>query len=125
MDKLADLDKRGIVFWSLSDKIDTSSAMGRLVFHMMGALAQFERDLTVERTRDGMAAARRRGVRLGATPKLSPEQEREAEQMLRDGQTVTDVAKHFKVTRPTLYARKRIKRLVDRMRAKRHEARGL
>lgn len=125
MDKLDDLDRRGIGFRSLNDGIDTTTAIGRLIFHMLGAIAQFERDLTVERTRDGMAAARRRGVRLGATPKLSPEQELEAEEMLKAGQTVTAVAQHFKVTRPTLYARKRIKRLVDRMRAKRHKARGL
>jgi DNA invertase Pin-like site-specific DNA recombinase len=124
MDKLEDLNKRGIGFRSLNEGIDTSTAIGRFAFHMLGALAQFERDLTVERTRDGMAAARRRGVRLGAIPKLSPEQEREAYGMLKSGQTVTAVAKHFRVTRPTLYARKHIKRLVDRMRARRQAARG-
>jgi DNA invertase Pin-like site-specific DNA recombinase len=124
MDKLEDLNKRGIGFRSLNEGIDTSTAIGRFAFHMLGALAQFERDLTVERTRDGMAAARRRGVRLGAIPKLSPEQEREAYDMLKAGQTVTAVAKHFKVTRPTLYARKRIKALVVRMQAKRRAARG-
>ena len=125
MDKLDDLDRRGIGFRSLNDGIDTTTAIGRLIFHMLGAIAQFERDLTVERTRDGMAAAKRRGSRLGALPKLSKEQELEAEAMLKAGESVTDVAKHFKVTRPTLYARKRIKRLMDRMRAKRRKARGL
>lgn len=124
MDKIEDLDKRGIGFRSLNEGIDTRTAIGRFAFHMLGALAQFERDLTVERTRDGMAAARRRGVRLGAFPKLNKDQEREAYDMLKAGQTVTAVAAHFKVTRPTLYARVRIKRLVDRMRAKRQAARA-
>jgi DNA invertase Pin-like site-specific DNA recombinase len=122
--KLEYLDSRGIGFRSLNDGIDTTTAIGRFIYHLLGAVAQFERDLTVERTHDGMKAARRRGVRLGARPKLSKEQELEAEEMLRKGATVTAVAERFDVTRPTLYARKRIKRLVDRMRARRQAARG-
>src|SRR5690606_3644790 len=57
IDKLADLDKRGIGFRSLTEGIDTTTPIGRFAFHMLGALAQFERDLTVERTRHGMAYA--------------------------------------------------------------------
>ncbi len=60
-----DLEKRGIAFKSLSEAIDTSTAGGRLQFHMMGALAEFERALISERTKAGMAAARLRGVQLG------------------------------------------------------------
>ncbi|MBY0560999.1 recombinase family protein [Hyphomicrobium sp.] len=60
-----DLEVRGIAFKSLSEAIDTSTAGGRLQFHMMGALAEFERALISERTKAGMAAARLRGVQLG------------------------------------------------------------
>ena len=64
------LESRGIVFRSLSESIDTQTASGRLLFHVMGALAEFERALISERTRAGMAAARARGRSIGRPPKL-------------------------------------------------------
>lgn len=69
----ADLDKRGIGLVSLSEAIDTRSPSGRLLMHMMGALAEFERALIAERTRAGIEAARNRGRRLGRPPKLTPD----------------------------------------------------
>ncbi|WP_137131091.1 recombinase family protein [Rhizobium sp. FY34] len=60
-----ELGRRGVEFHSLTENIDTSSSSGRLIFHIMGALAEFERNLISERTRAGMAAARKRGVHLG------------------------------------------------------------
>ncbi len=64
--KLAErFEREGIQLRSLSDAIDTSTSGGKFYFHMMCALAQFERDLISERTREGMKAARARGVRLG------------------------------------------------------------
>jgi DNA invertase Pin-like site-specific DNA recombinase len=68
---VAELGERGVEFQSLSDRVDTTSAQGRLVFHMMGALAEFERALISERTRAGVQAARARGVRLGRRPALT------------------------------------------------------
>jgi DNA invertase Pin-like site-specific DNA recombinase len=62
---VSDLDARGIGFRSLTEAINTQSASGRLLFHVMGALAEFERALISERTRAGMAAARQRGVSFG------------------------------------------------------------
>jgi DNA invertase Pin-like site-specific DNA recombinase len=62
---------RGIEFRSLTDGIDTTTAGGRLVFHIMGALAEFERDLIKERTKAGLRAAKKRGKRLGRPPVLS------------------------------------------------------
>lgn len=56
-----ELRERGINFRSLTDAIDTSTPMGRFFFHVMGALAEMERELIVERTRAGLAAARRKG----------------------------------------------------------------
>lgn len=68
--QLADL---GVGFRSLSEAIDTTTASGRLLFHIMGAIAEFERSLISERTRAGMEAARARGQHLGRARKLSDE----------------------------------------------------
>ena len=62
---VGDLEKRGIAFESLMEKIETGSAAGRLVFHVFAALAEFERNLIRERTRAGLAAARARGRKGG------------------------------------------------------------
>jgi len=70
IDTLAALGERGVGFRSLSEAIDTGSAGGRLVFHLMGALAEFERSLIVERTTAGLKAARER--RRGARPDGRP-----------------------------------------------------
>ena len=70
IDIIAKLAARDIGFRSLSEAIDTTTASGRLLFHVMGALAEFERALISERTRAGMAAARARGSVIGRPPKL-------------------------------------------------------
>jgi DNA invertase Pin-like site-specific DNA recombinase len=61
---VTELDGRGICFNSLSEAIDTKTASGRFLFHVLGALAEFERALISERTRAGMAAAKLRGTRI-------------------------------------------------------------
>lgn len=68
------LESKGVGFQSLSDAIDTSTAGGRLYFHLIGAFAEFERNLISERTKAGMAAAKARGVRLGRPKKPSSAQ---------------------------------------------------
>jgi len=65
-------DDKGIGFRSLSDAIDTSTPGGKLYFHLMGAFAEFERNLISERTKAGMAAAKARGVKMGRPKKLIP-----------------------------------------------------
>jgi DNA invertase Pin-like site-specific DNA recombinase len=72
LDVVEDLQKREVALLSLEEKLDSSSAAGELVFHVFGALAQFERRLIAERTRDGMNAARAKGSRPGRPP-LNPE----------------------------------------------------
>lgn len=69
IETLTALSDEGIGFYSIQDAIDTTTAGGRLVFHIMGALAEFERDLISERTKAGMAAAKARGVHVGRPPK--------------------------------------------------------
>lgn len=68
---VTELESKQASFKSLSDAIDTRTPGGRLQFHMLGALAEFERSLTSERTRAGMAAARARGARIGRPVKLN------------------------------------------------------
>ena len=81
IDTVTRLDERGVGFRSLRESIDTTTAGGRLVFHLFGALAQFEREIIRDRTVAGLAAARARG-RVGGRPsKLSAEQVRQARRM--------------------------------------------
>ncbi|CAE6850625.1 DNA-invertase hin [Paraburkholderia aspalathi] len=101
---IADLEKREVAVESLSEKIDTSSAAGRMVLHFFAMLAEYERNLIRERTRAGLDAARARGRKGGRAPKLDTKQIREIRALLRDPQVrVTDVAKRYGVSRATLY----------------------
>lgn len=100
-----DLQKRNVAFRSLTEAIDTTSTGGRMVFHIFGALAEFEHSLIRERTIAGLAAARARGRRGGRKPAMSHADTRKAAAMLSDPNiTKTEVAKHFKVSRVTLNA---------------------
>ncbi len=99
------LEDRGIAFQSLTENIDTSSAGGRLVFHLFGALAEFEHNLIADRTRAGLAAARARGRKGGRRPKMSKNDIKKAAAMLQNPDiTKTEVAEHFGVSRVTLNA---------------------
>lgn len=80
------LGKAGAGFASLSEAIDTTTAGGRLAFHMIGAMAEFERALIAERTRAGMQAARRRGKHVGRPRKLSAHQVEHARELVEKGQ---------------------------------------
>jgi DNA invertase Pin-like site-specific DNA recombinase len=94
----------GAGFESVSDGIDTTTAGGKLVFHIMGALAEFERSLISERSKAGMQAARRRGKHIGRPHKLSREQISHAAQMIQEGrETVSGMAGLLSVDRTTLY----------------------
>lgn len=100
---ISDLDKRGISFRSLTESIDTGSAGGKLVFHIFGALAEFEHALIRERTMAGLAASRARGRQGGRPPALNAQDTRIAESMLLDPRiTKKEVADRFGVTRATL-----------------------
>lgn len=96
------LQARGIGFRSLSEQMDTTTAGGQLIFHIFGALAEFERALIRERTQAGLAAARARGRVGGRRPKLTPDQIEMARQLLatRSG---AEVAEALHVSRATVY----------------------
>jgi len=101
---VGELEQRGVGFESLTEKIETSSASGKLIFHVFASLAEFERNLIRERTRAGLDAARARGRIGGRTPKLDERQVREIRAMLRDPQVnVSDVARRYGVSRTTIY----------------------
>jgi len=104
IDVVAQLDQRGVGFRSLTESIDTNTATGRLVFHLFGALAEFEADLTRERTMAGLAAARARGRNGGRPRKVTPEKLAVARSMLESGEhTAEKVAETIGVGRSTLY----------------------
>lgn len=102
---IAELEGKGVGFRSITEAIDTTTAGGKLVFHIFGSLAEFERSMIQERTKAGLAAARARGRKGGRPPALSPDQVKKANAMLKDPtMTKTEVARHFQVTRATLNA---------------------
>jgi DNA invertase Pin-like site-specific DNA recombinase len=98
-----ELAARGIGFKSLAESIDTTSAAGRLVLHIFASLADFERELIRERTRDALAAKKRRGEPVGRRPALSPSRVDAAREMLESGHGAAHVARILKVGRSTLY----------------------
>ncbi|MCZ8195762.1 MAG: recombinase family protein [Hyphomonadaceae bacterium] len=98
------LKERRIGLVSLTDAIDTSSPGGMLVFHVLGAISEFERELIRERTRAGLAEAKRQGKVGGRPEKLSQREKLEAKAMLASGAfTAKRVAARFAVSRATLY----------------------
>jgi DNA invertase Pin-like site-specific DNA recombinase len=97
-----ELHSRGMQFQSLNEKIDTGSAAGELIFHVFGALAQFERKLIKERTKAGLEAAKSRGKKLGRKAKLAPSQAAHARELIAAGRSQRDVARLFRVSHTSL-----------------------
>lgn len=104
IETVAQLEASGIGFRSLTESIDTTTAGGKLIFHIFGALAEFERSVIRERTRAGLKAARDRGRKGGRPPALSTADIAAAKAMLRDPEiTVAEVAKRMNISPATLY----------------------
>ena len=104
IDVINRLNDNKMYFKSVQESIDTASSGGKLIFHVFGALAEFERDMIRERTLAGIEAAKQRG-RIGGRPKKLDEKMVEfARSMLDDkSNTVTDVCKALGITKSTLY----------------------
>ncbi|MGI8608142.1 MAG: recombinase family protein [Candidatus Dormibacteria bacterium] len=104
IDTVGDLEARGIGFRSLRESIDTTTPTGKLISHIFGALAEFERDLIRERTTAGLAAARARGRAGGRPSSMTPEKLAVARQMYDSREhTVATIAKTVGVSRASLY----------------------
>jgi DNA invertase Pin-like site-specific DNA recombinase len=104
IETIEELRLKGIGFRSLTEALDTTTAQGRLVFHMFGALAEFERSLIRERTQAGLAAARRVGRTGGRPPKLTDDDIEAAKAMLANPDIgVTQIAHRLGVSPATLY----------------------
>lgn len=95
--------ERGIQFKSVTDSIDTSSASGRFFFNIMASLAQMERELIVERTRAGLAVARKAGRVGGRRRVMTDSKLTSAKKLLEVGTPPRDVAESLGVSVPTLY----------------------
>lgn len=102
LDRIAELEDRGVKFVSLRENIDTSTAIGRLMLAVRAALAQFERDLTSERTSSGIKAKIERGEKVHAAWKEQFSRD-EARKLLGQGMMISAVAKRFKVTKSAIY----------------------
>ncbi|NEJ64888.1 recombinase family protein [Rhizobium ruizarguesonis] len=100
---VTELEGKGVGFRSLTENIDTTTPGGRLVFHLFGALAQFERDLIRERTRAGLKAAADRGRRGGRQPVVSQDKLNKARQLIRTGLNVREAATRLKIGKTALY----------------------
>lgn len=101
---LKHLEGAGVSFKSLTEGFDTSSPVGKLLIHVLGALAQFERDLVVERTKAGVAAHRARGGKVGQPAKIVGAKHARGEKMLKAGKSVVQVAAALGTTPTTVYS---------------------
>ena len=103
LDIVEAIRERGAGFRSLAEDIDTTTPAGRLVFHVFASIAQFERERISERTREGLASARKRG-RIGGRPSaLSPAQKEEVRRMRdQEQRSVSEIARLFKVSDRTI-----------------------
>lgn len=100
---VARIQAAGAGFRSLAEDIDTTTPAGRLVFHVFASIAQFERERIAERTREGLAAARRRGRVGGRPPALSPEQKSEVRRLRDDDRrSIAELARLFRVSQNTI-----------------------
>jgi DNA invertase Pin-like site-specific DNA recombinase len=102
---IAGLEKQGVGFRSLEEFIDTTTSGGRLIFHVFGALAEFERNLIRERTQAGLEAARARG-RKGGRPRKLDNKKVELAYRLYDEKkhTIKEIGEILGISKPTLYA---------------------
>ena len=104
IETVTELERRGIGFKSLTESLDTTTPGGRLLFHLFGALAQFERDLIRERTNAGLVAARARGRNGGRPKRLSPKQAAMLRTLYADTSNgIEDICRTLGIGRTTLY----------------------
>lgn len=113
IDTIGALEARGVGLRSLTESIDTTTSGGRLIFHLFGALGQFERDLIRERTKAGLSAAAARGRKGGRKPVVTAEKLQRAQEHIANGLNVREAAARLKVSKTALYAALQSARAAD------------
>ena len=104
IETITGLNTRHIGFKSITESIDTTTSGGKLIFHIFGALAEFERDIIRERTNAGLQAARARGRKGGRPKSLTPKKAQMAEALYKDkNNTIDEICKTLNISRATLY----------------------
>jgi DNA invertase Pin-like site-specific DNA recombinase len=104
IETITGLENRGIGFKSITESIDTTTSGGKLVFHIFGALAEFERDIIKERTQAGLSAARARGRKGGRPKALTPQKAQQAKTLYNDKtNTIDEICRTLNISRATLY----------------------
>ena len=98
-----DLQRKGVHLQVLDQHLNTSDATGRLLFHMLGAIAQFETELRAERQREGIQHAKARGVALGRHKSLTPLQIAELQDRRRQGWTINALMSAYRISKATVY----------------------
>jgi len=102
--ELADtLNKRGIGLVVIKQSIDTTTPHGRLVFHLLASIDEFQRELIIEGTREGLEAAKARGRRGGAKAKLNARQQAEVKKLFAEHRPPREICELFGISRATLY----------------------
>ncbi len=105
IDLVGQFESKGVELTSLKEKVDTTSSGGRLIFHIFGALAEFERSLIRDRTTAGLAAARLRG-RIGGRPRALDAKQQKLLMKLYDSHdhSIGEICEMLKISKPTLYS---------------------
>ncbi len=99
----AELERKQVNLQVLDQSINTSDATGRLLFHMLGAIAQFETELRAERQRDGIQKAKAHGVRFGQAEKLTPLQIAELQKRRKQGALIKTLMQEYSLSKATIY----------------------
>ena len=99
----AELERKQVNLQVLDQSIDTSNATGRLLFHMLGAIAQFETEIRAERQRDGIQKAKAQGVRFGQAKKLTPLQITELQNKRKQGALIKTLMQDYRLSKATVY----------------------
>ncbi len=98
-----ELERKGVNLQVLDQNIDTSDATGRLLFNMLGAIAQFETEIRAERQMDGIQKAKKRGVRFGPKKRLTEEQTAELRRRREQGELIKTLMQDFAISKVSVY----------------------
>lgn len=98
-----ELKRKGVELQVLDQNINTNDATGRLLFNMLGAIAQFETEIRAERQMDGIAKAKQKGVRFGAQKKLTDEQIVEVKKKREEGVLIKTLMKEYGLSKASVY----------------------